>query len=202
MIATIGWFVLVDFPDKMKNNKRKFLEPREYDFILQRIEKDRSDTTLEPFKWSRYLGAGLDLNIWAFGFIYFSTTTTAYAISYFLPIIYQEGMGFSVGVSLCLFAPPYAAAGIVMFVTSYFGDKYRVRGPILVFNSILTLIGLPLMVSNSTSPSDMAWASIKQYQGFAKGNGPRLVGCFFTTMGANSNVPAAMAYQVRVCVHS
>ncbi|KAL5363301.1 major facilitator superfamily domain-containing protein [Aspergillus floccosus] len=178
VIATIGGFVLVDFPDKMKNSKRKFLEPREYNLILQRIERDRSDTVVEPFNWRRYLAAGLDLNIWAFGFIYFSTTTTAYAISYFLPLIYREGMGFSMGASLCLFAPPYTAAGIIMFATSYMGDRYRVRGPILVFNAVLTLIGLPLM-------------------GFAKDNGPRLVGCFLTTMGANSNVPAAMAYQAQ-----
>jgi hypothetical protein len=103
--------------------------------------------TIEPFNLKKYLSAGLDINIWAFGFIYYSTTTTAYAISYFLPIIYRQGMGFSMGASLCLFAPPYAAAGILMFATSWIGDRYHIRGPILIFNAILTIIGLPLMAS-------------------------------------------------------
>ncbi|KAJ5370289.1 MFS general substrate transporter [Penicillium cataractarum] len=176
VVATIGYFVLIDFPDRMKDNKQKFLSEGEYEFIIRRITKDRADVTVEPFNLKKYLSAGLDINIWAFGFIYYSTTTTAYAISYFLPIIYRQGMGFSMGASLCLFAPPYAAAGILMYATSWIGDRYHIRGPILIFNAMLTIIGLPLM-------------------GFTKGNGTRLLGAFLTTMGANSNVPAAMAYQ-------
>jgi hypothetical protein len=34
-----------------------------------------------------------------------------------------------------------------MFGTSYLADKYHLRGPALVFNSVLALIGLPIMVS-------------------------------------------------------
>ncbi|KAI9926085.1 hypothetical protein MW887_004546 [Aspergillus wentii] len=176
VIASISYFVLIDFPDKMKSKSSNFLSSAEYAFITTRIAHDRADLTLEPFNLKKYLLASVDLNIWFFGLIYFCTTTTAYAIAYFMPLIYREGMGFSQGVSLCLFAPPYAAAGVVMYGTSWVGDKYRVRGWVIVFNACLTLVGLPLM-------------------GFTKGNAPRLVGCFFTTMGANSNVPAAMAYQ-------
>ncbi|KAF7178923.1 hypothetical protein CNMCM7691_007747 [Aspergillus felis] len=187
LLAFISYFVLVDFPDKMKASRRSFLTDDEYTFVIDRIHHDRADVIVEPFSMRKYLSAGLDLNIWGFGLVYFCTTTTAYAIAYFLPLIYHDGMGLSQGASLCLFAPPYAAAGMVMYVTSWVGDKYRARGPIIVFNAMLTLIGLPLMVV-----------------GFATSNGPRLVGCFFTTMGANSNVPAAMAYQVcvfRLSVH-
>ncbi|CAI7654205.1 unnamed protein product [Penicillium manginii] len=147
-VATIGWFVLVGFPDQMKTTKRKFLSGDEYDFIMRRITKDRADVDVEPFDIKKYLRAGLDINIWGIGFIYYSTTTTAYALSYFLPIIYKQGMGFSTKVSLCLFAPPYAAAGIWMFATSWLGDRYHIRGPILVFNATLTIIGLPLMANN------------------------------------------------------
>lgn len=149
VIGFISYFVLIDFPDRMKTSKRRFLSAPEYDFVINRINRDRADVTVEPFSFKKYLLAGLDLNIWTFGLIYFSTTTTAYALAYFLPTIFREGMGFSMGASLCLFAPPYACAGIVMFVTSWVGDKYVVRGPIIVFNAILTLIGLPLMVCSS-----------------------------------------------------
>ncbi|KAJ6087996.1 MFS general substrate transporter [Penicillium canescens] len=175
-IAAISWFVLIDFPDRMKASKRKFMSDNEYDFIMRRIEKDRADTILEPFNLKKYLAAGFDINIWAIGFIYFSSTTTAYALTYFLPTIYHEGMRFSTRVTLCLYAPPFAAAGIMMVVTSWIGDRYHIRGPILIFNALVTIIGLPLL-------------------GFTKGNAPRMVGAFLTTMGCNSNIPAAMAYQ-------
>lgn len=157
VIAAIGRFVLVGFPDKMKTSKRKFLSSDEYDFIMRRINKDRADVSLEPFDIKKYLRAGLDINIWGIGFIYYSTTTTAYALSYFLPIIYQQGMGFSTGTSLCLFAPPYAAAGILMVATSWLGDKYHVRGPILIFNAMLMIIGLPLMVLSFNIPGLLSY---------------------------------------------
>lgn len=130
----------------MKEGKRKFLSDNEYDFILRRIEKDRADVALEPFSLKKYLSAALDINIWGFGWIYYSSTTTAYAVTYFLPSIYVKGMGFSQGAALCLYAPPYAAAGILMCVTSWIGDKYRIRAPILIFNALVTITGLPLLV--------------------------------------------------------
>jgi hypothetical protein len=54
-------------------------------------------------------------------------------------------MGFSVGASQCLVAPPYALAAIVMYATGWAGDKYHVRGPIIVFNMILCIIGVSIM---------------------------------------------------------
>jgi hypothetical protein len=99
-----------------------------------------------------------------------------YAIAYFLPIILMEGMGFGVGAAQCLVAPPYVFAGIVMYGTAWFGDKFRVRAPVLIFNALLCIIGLPMM-------------------GFAKGDATRYAGVFFTVAGANANIPTCMAYQ-------
>ena len=55
-------------------------------------------------------------------------------------------MGFSIAAAQCLVAPPYVFAAILMYATAWFGDKYHMRGPILVFNAIIGLIGLPIMV--------------------------------------------------------
>jgi len=85
-------------------------------------------------------------------------------------------MGFSIGASQCLVAPPYAFAGILMFSTAWVGDKYHFRGPILVFNAIIALTGLPIM-------------------GYAKSDAARYFGVFLVTAGANANIPACMAYQ-------
>jgi MFS family permease len=108
--------------------------------------------------------------------IFFNTTTVTYALAYFMPIILRENMGFTVGESQCLVAPPYAFAGIVMLAMAWAGDRYKVRGPVIIGNILLCLIGLPIM-------------------GFHSKPAVRYFGVFLTTAGANSNVPAVMAYQ-------
>jgi MFS family permease len=85
-------------------------------------------------------------------------------------------MGFSIGAAQCLVAPPYAFAAIIMFITGYLGDRFHVRGPIILANMVLCLIGLPIM-------------------GFHSNPNVRYFGVFLTTAGANSNIPATMSYQ-------
>merc|ERR1712036_8431 len=67
-------------------------------------------------------------------------------------------------------------AGILMFATSWAGDRWHMRGPVLVFNCLVCFVGLPLM-------------------GFVQSSGVRYFGVFLTTAGVNANIPAAMAYQ-------
>ncbi|KAL8990187.1 MAG: hypothetical protein Q9169_008187 [Polycauliona sp. 2 TL-2023] len=70
----------------------------------------------------------------------------------------------------------YALAAILMALSAYLGDRYHVRGPILVANSLVALIGLPIM-------------------GFAASSGARYFGVFLVTAGVNANIPTALAYQ-------
>ena len=73
----------------------------------------------------------------------------------------------------------YVFGGAIMFLTGWFGDKYRVRGPIIVFNMLLCLIGVPLL-------------------GWVKNGSVRYFGIFLVTAGANANVPTVMTYQVGI----
>ncbi|RJE21364.1 phthalate transporter [Aspergillus sclerotialis] len=175
VIGLLTLAFLVDFPDKAYKSWR-FLNERECAFIVRRINRDRSDADNEPFSLKRFLTPALDLKVWGFAMIFFSLTTVTYAIAYFLPIILREGMGFGIGASQCLVAPPYGFAGIIMFTTAWVGDKYHTRAPILIFNALLCIIGLPLM-------------------GFAENNAARYVGVFLSVAGANANIPSCMAYQ-------
>ncbi|KAJ5385392.1 Major facilitator superfamily domain general substrate transporter [Penicillium concentricum] len=175
VIGILCFFFLVDFPDRAHKSWR-FLNERECAFIVRRINKDRNDGDLEAFSLKKFLKPALDPKIWAFAMIFFSITTVTYAIAYFLPIILSLGMGYGVGEAQCLVAPPYGFAGIVMYATAWVGDKYRIRAPIIIFNSLLAIIGLPMM-------------------GFAKSDAVRYVGVFFTVAGANANIPSCMAYQ-------
>lgn len=97
-------------------------------------------------------------------------------MAYFLPIILSDGMGFGVGASQCLTTPPWAFAALAMFVAAWVSDRYRTRAPIVTFNAMLAIIGLPVMA-------------------FTKSTGARYFGVFLTVAGANANVPACMAWQ-------
>jgi hypothetical protein len=63
-----------------------------------------------------------------------------------------------------------------MWTSSYIGDKYHIRGPIIIFNSCLAILGLGLT-------------------GFLQGNAVRYFGVFLVAGATNSNIPTVMAYQ-------
>ncbi|KAJ9616678.1 hypothetical protein H2200_000397 [Cladophialophora chaetospira] len=178
LVALASYFTIVDFPELSTNTgfSFKFLNQREADFVVARIEKDRQDVSLEPFSVGTYLKNGLDVKVWGFAVLYMLSTTNSYAIAYFLPIILNDGMGFSVSDSQLLTAPPYALAAIVMYAMAWVGDKYHIRSPLIILNGVLLLIGLPLV-------------------GFAKTVAVRYFGVFIATTGCNANVPCVMTWQ-------
>ena len=105
VVGAIGAFTIVDFPElaaKRSKTSLPFLNEKEVAFVCARIEKDRHDVVLEPFNLGKYLRGACDLKILGFGALFGLTTTVTYAIAYFLPIILNVGMGFSVGASQCL----------------------------------------------------------------------------------------------------
>lgn len=85
-------------------------------------------------------------------------------------------MGFNVGESQYLTAPPYAAGALLMIATAWVGDRFHIRGPLIIFNCIVTIVGLTVM----------AYLNTKAVQYF---------GVFLTVMGLSSNIPTIMAYQ-------
>lgn len=189
----MGYCLLVPFPDANPEKSWNFLNRREVDFIIARVNADRADVAVEPFNLIKFLKPGLDLKVWGFAMCFCCLTTVSYALAYFLPQILNGGMGFSVGAAQCLVAPPCefdirrqygilanhpldAFAGIVMFSTAWVADKYRIRGPIIAANAIITIIGLAMM-------------------GWAPGIPAQYAGVFFTCAGANSNIPHMMSWQ-------
>ena len=69
----------------------------------------------------------------------------ATALSYFLPIILKNGMGFSENKSILLSAPPYYYAIIPVLLSSFISDKYSIRGPIITFNSLCLITGFCML---------------------------------------------------------
>ncbi|RTE76024.1 hypothetical protein BHE90_009516 [Fusarium euwallaceae] len=175
VIAAVGYFTLVDFPDRSTTKSWNFLSERECQWVIRRISADRDDADAEAFNLKKWAASGLDLKVWGFALCFCFVTTTSYSIAYFLPIILR-GMGFSLAASQLLVAPPYVMACILMVIVSWIGDKYKTKAPILIVFGLLTIVGLAIM-------------------GYTTSTGPRYFGVFLTTAAANTNLPTIMAYQ-------
>lgn len=174
-LAIASYWLLVDFPDSDRKTW-SFLTKPERQWIVSRIQRDRGDQVIEKFNLRKFLAAGADWKIWAYAMMFFCTTTLSYALAYTLPILLNYELGFTVGESQCLAAPAYVLAGILMFATGWLGDKYHVRGPIIMINMLVAIIGLPIL-------------------GWHTDPNVRFFGIFLLTAGANSNIPAVMAFQ-------
>ncbi|PNS21545.1 hypothetical protein CAC42_904 [Sphaceloma murrayae] len=174
-IGVGAYIFLVSFPDDGAEKAWSFLKKNEVDWIIRKVNADRGDVKVEPFTLGRFMRGGADWKIWIYALMFCFTTTVSYALAYFLPLILR-GMGFSVGEAQCLVAPPFVFAGIWMFACGWFGDKYKIRSPVIAANAILQIVGLALM-------------------GFVSSNGVRFFGVFLACAGANCNVPAILTYQ-------
>ncbi|KAL3484695.1 major facilitator superfamily domain-containing protein [Aspergillus germanicus] len=134
------------------------------------------DTHAEEFRLSLYLQHLGDSKVWAHAALFMLTTTTNYAVVYFLPIILREGLGFSVAAAQCLTAPPYILGCLWMLVLGRISDRLRVRSPFVLFNNACCVIGLSLL-------------------GFTTPTASRLVGAFLTTAAGSANLPSTLAWQ-------
>lgn len=85
-------------------------------------------------------------------------------------------MGFDVTDAQALATPPYFFAGLWMYVTAWFGDKYHIRGPIVVWNCLQAICGLCLL----------SWVESAGVQYF---------GVFLVNAACNANVPTVLAWQ-------
>ncbi|PNS18134.1 hypothetical protein CAC42_3579 [Sphaceloma murrayae] len=175
--AIFGWFFMVRFPDQeVKRPSRFFLQRDECQHIIDKLNEDRDDVQVEKFNMRKYLSSGKDIEVWGFALIFFCTTTVAYAFAFFLPIILRDSLGFSVLAAQCLGTPPYVLGMILMYASAWYGDKYQSRAPVIVFNAVLSIIGLPIL-------------------GFASNGALRYFGIFIATAGTQANIPNTMSYQ-------
>ncbi|KAH7140929.1 retrograde regulation protein 2 [Dactylonectria macrodidyma] len=176
-VGFAGWVFIVDFPDRaIDKNYWRFLSRREVAYVLRRINQDRGDADGEPWSFKLWASSALDWNIWGFALCLFCCTTLASALSFFLPIILRENMGMSVAMSQCLSTPPYFVAAVFMYAVACVGDKYKIRGPLLLINCAAGLIGLPLL-------------------GFATNSRVRLFSTFLICISGPGGIPTCMAYQ-------
>ena len=101
-IVTYWW--MVDFPENSASSFY-FLSEREAQVMSQRIQKDRADLIPEPFSWATLLSNFKDVKIYGFACMFFLLNLVSTALSYFLPIILEGGMGFDSNKAILLSTP-------------------------------------------------------------------------------------------------
>ncbi|EME87826.1 uncharacterized protein MYCFIDRAFT_184710 [Pseudocercospora fijiensis CIRAD86] len=143
-LGALTYFWMVDFPE-LAHKSLWFLTPEEQDLAIGRIQKDRKDVQADPFTWGKVLVHAKDAKVYGFACMFFLVNIVSTALSYFLPIILQSGMGFSENESILLSAPPYYYSVIPVIISSVVSDKYNIRGPVIFFNSVCLIIGFCML---------------------------------------------------------
>lgn len=134
-VGIMAWICLVDFPDKAS-----FITEEQRTFIRTRIDRDRGDAVPDKITWPKFLKYAKDLKIWLFAYIFMGTTLGGYQIAFFLPAILAS-MGFNNMMIQLLVCPVYVWSVIPAMVSARISDKYRVRGPVVIFNTICLVVG-------------------------------------------------------------
>ena len=176
MIGIVTYFWMVDFPENSQSTVW-FLSPSETALAVKRIDRDRHDASKpEPFSISQITIHFLDPKLYCFCVLFFLLNLVSTALSYFLPIILQGGMGFSSNQAILLSAPPYYFAAIPVLLSSFVGDHFRLRGPVICFNALCLIIGIAML-------------------GFPSQVTARYIGVYLATGAYVSNWAALNAYQ-------
>jgi MFS family permease len=177
LLGLVTYVWMVDFPENSQRSLH-FLTPEETALAVSRINVDRNDGgTPTPFKFqTSVLQHFLDPKLYAFGLLFFLLNIVSTALSYFLPIILHSGMGFSPNKAILLSSPPYYYAVIPVLLSSYLADKYRMRGPIIIFNALCLIVGFAML-------------------GFPSQPTVRYIGTYLATGAYISNWAALNAYQ-------
>ncbi|KAK7613331.1 major facilitator superfamily domain-containing protein [Phyllosticta paracitricarpa] len=172
-IATYWW--MVEFPEN-SHECFMFLSKEESTVAAKRIHRDRGDVHADAFAPKKVLVHAADIKVYGFAVLFFLQNIVSTALSYFLPIILERGMGFSSARSILLSAPPYYWAVIPASLSSFVGDRYRLRGPIIIFNAVCLIAGFAML-------------------GFSDIVAVRYIGTFVATGAFVANWAALSAYQ-------
>lgn len=176
LLGFVTYFWIPHFPENATRTVA-FLTPEEVDHVLEHINLDRHDAGKpEEFTLKAILVPFLDPKLYAFAVLFFLLNLVTTALAYFLPIILQSGMGFSTNKAILLSAPPYYYAVIPVLLSSWVGDRFRIRGPVIIFNALCLIIGFCML-------------------GFSSQVTIRYIGTFLATGAYVSNWAALSTYQ-------
>jgi hypothetical protein len=191
IVGFMAWFFLVDFPQRAS-----FLDDYQREVVIERLNKDRGDGQPDQITREKVFMHLRDPKVWGFAFIVFllsevtdlsslvprllvtlwpiSSRTNFTRINLHFRVIIND-LGFSVGMSLLLVAPPYFFTIFVTLITSFCADRIRHRTPFIFVHSAIAILGFALLATSLPT-------------------GIKLLGTFLAVAGANANQPTAIAF--------
>ncbi|KAH6681910.1 major facilitator superfamily domain-containing protein [Halenospora varia] len=172
-VGIIAYFSIIDFPDSHRN---MFLHQRETQILRARLRLDRGKEDTEKVTWERIWMTCKDWKTGAFAYMYMSATTGSYVFLLFLSTILKDSLNFSTAMAFTLAAPPAIFSAIVAMIIAWAADKIRMRGPYVVFQCLIGIVGL-CMTDFLLAPA------------------PRYVGTFLGEAGVNGMVATTLAWQ-------
>jgi hypothetical protein len=150
-VAIICYFWLASFPEESC-----FLKAEDKDFYITRLERDRGNSATEPITWKVLKETLTDWTTWMTWLLFTFKNSSTYALAFFVPLIltvsityyrlwfgidHVQGMGHT-GLKARLFSTwPYLPTIGLLWIGSYISDKTKMRIPIIIFQSILMIIG-------------------------------------------------------------
>jgi sugar phosphate permease len=146
VVALSAFWLMPDYPETAK-----FLTPSEKEHLLECLKRD---TALEPSHFEmRFVWETLRNPMsWLQALIYIGMVVPLYALSLFLPTIINA-LGYSASHAQLLTIPPYALACAFTIFIGNLSDRYKIRGPFIMFCSLLSITGYAMLYA--TSPKNL-----------------------------------------------
>ncbi|KAH8658784.1 major facilitator superfamily domain-containing protein [Tricladium varicosporioides] len=173
VVGMAAYFNIIDFPDSHRN---KFLHQREIEILKARLMLDRGKENAEKVTWKHIWTTCKDWKTWAFAYMYMSAAVGSYAFLLSLPLILKDSLQFSTAMAFTLAAPPAIFSAIVAATFSWVADKTRMRGPYVVLQCLIGIVGLCIT-------------------GFHSEPAPRYIGTFLGEAGVSGMVVTTLAWQ-------
>ncbi|KAK2732399.1 hypothetical protein FQN57_002922 [Myotisia sp. PD_48] len=127
VLAIFGYFLIIDFPDKVRD-KKSFLTEEEVDLIKEGLARDRGDAEFDPIT----------------GLMFMCLAIGIYGYAYFMIVILQ-GMGYKAGRVFLMSVPPTLACIPFILIVSFLADRTKLRAPYIIFMAIVSTVGYLLV---------------------------------------------------------
>lgn len=133
-----------------------------------------ADVDREKFDWHWVRMAFVSPNLWMTSLAWFFVLIPLYSFSLFLPTIIRS-LGFTATNTQLLTVPPNFCSFLCVLLTTFFSDKLKMRGPVMLVGSSVAIIGYIMLLASDSA-------------------GVRYGGTFFVACGVFTCSPPVMAW--------
>ncbi|KAH8893604.1 MFS transporter [Thozetella sp. PMI_491] len=178
-VFTACWAVFTYFSLPNSPQTVKFFSAEESARCMERLRLDVDALEDEKFKLGRVFSVFRDPHLILVWLCSFCSGSAIFGLAYFSPSIVRD-MGFSPIQTQLMSVPPYAWAFVLSTVTSYYSDKFMMRGVPMLITYFISLAGsIMFLVGRSI--------------------GVRYTGLFLLLGGVYANAPALIAWVPNNC---